>query len=166
MEHDPSIENFKLPSLAASPADIQRLKRETESLDEYLAQAALRNSEQNSSKLPKTSRLLDELAQINSLNLLQTNSRQQLLAFLESVGQAPVLHISFATDPSSAFLNKIVIWLRQNIHPFVLVRIGLQPSIAAGCIVRTPNHYYDFSLRQHFTKQRSLLIQSLMGQAE
>ena len=72
-----------------------------------------------------------------------------------------MIHISFAADPSAAFTDKIVAWFRENIHPFVLIQVGLQPTIAAGCVVRTANHSFDFSLRQHFTKQRQLLIDKL-----
>lgn len=149
-----------LPSLVVGPADVSRLRRELESLNEYLRQAALRA--QPDTKLPKTSRLLDELSSLNKLNLLQPTDREQAMAFLSTVlTQAPVIHISFATDPSSAFTDKIISWFRQNIHPAVLLQVGLQPSIAAGCVVRTPNKYYDLSVRKHFAAHRPELIEKL-----
>ncbi|HSW36786.1 MAG TPA: hypothetical protein VLG37_00250 [Candidatus Saccharimonadales bacterium] len=158
---------LKLPALMTSPSDVGRVRREIESLDDYLTQASLRKPGTNLAQLPKTSRLLSELAELNGLNLLQAEGRQQLVAFLDSLSKtAPILHFSFATDPSAAFLNKIVIWLRQNIHPLILVRVGLQPNIAAGCGLRTANHYYDFSLRERFTKQRPLLLKALNQKGE
>jgi F0F1-type ATP synthase delta subunit len=33
----------------------------------------------------------------------------------------------------------------------------VQPTIIAGCTLRTSNKFYDFSLRSHFTKAESLL---------
>jgi hypothetical protein len=72
--------------------------------------------------------------------------------------------MSFASDPSAVFTVKIVIWLRTNIHPYLLLQVGLEPRIAAGCIVRTPNKQYDFSLRRHFTDQREQLINAINGQ--
>jgi len=39
----------------------------------------------------------------------------------------------------------------------------LQPTIAAGCIVRTTNKYFDFSLRQDFTDKRELLLKQIAG---
>ena len=102
---------------------------------------------------------------MNHFNLLQTADRRAAAAFLLSVKQnAPVLHISFATDPTAAFTVKIIIWLRTNILPYLLLKIGLEPRIAAGCIIRTPSKQYDFSLRRHFIDQRDQLISALKGQ--
>jgi F0F1-type ATP synthase delta subunit len=131
-------------------------------LDEYFRQEALRSPGQSTAKLPKTSRLLDELMVSNKLNLQDVTIRQRLIAFLTDVAEhAPVVHLSFATDPSSAFLNKIVQWLRQNIHTSILVQVGLQPSIGAGCILRTTNKYFDLSLHQRLIHFSAELIKDL-----
>ena len=138
--------------------------RELESLDDYIEQATIREAGKQPT-LPKTSRLLDALANNNNLNLLVEADRNKLKNFLKTVeAKAPVINVSFATDPSSAFTAKIVAWLRTNIHPYALLNLGLQPSIAAGCIVRTPNKSFDFSLRNRFHEQRKLLIDSIAGQ--
>jgi len=157
--------SLTVPTLITTPADVSRLRREILALDNYLAQEALRAHGQPQAKLPKTSRILDELAGSNKLNLLDKATRQYLVSFLDDVAaQAPVVHISFATDPSSAFLQKIVLWFRQNIHPSTLIRVGLQPNIAAGCVVRTTNKYFDFSLRQTLQKHQSDLVKVLSEQ--
>ena len=107
---------------------------------------------------------MDEFVALTKLDLLQAGDREQAVELLQRIlKEAPVVHISFATDPSSAFVTKIVSWFRQNIHPLVLVQVGLQPSIAAGCVVRTANHQYDLSLRKHFAAQRPLLITKLQS---
>lgn len=153
-----------LPALVMTPSDVSRLIRELEVLDEYMRQQKLRESGQPTAKLPKTTRMLDELAAENAVNLLDTGARSFLRAFLqELIAHAPIVHVSFAVDPSSAFLQKIVLWFRRNADTRTLVRVGLQPSIAAGCVVRTPNKYFDFSLRQHLQRQRYLLRDALMA---
>jgi hypothetical protein len=155
---------IQLPVQVVGTADVSRLIREVEGLDDFLMQAAIRTPG-SSMKLPRTSRLLDEFVAMNHFNLLQTADRRAAAAFLLSVKQnAPVLHISFATDPTAAFTVKIIIWLRTNIHPYLLLKIGLEPRIAAGCIIRTPSKQYDFSLRRHFIDQRDQLISALKGQ--
>lgn len=154
-------QQFVLPDSIVGPVDAGRLSREMEQLDDYLRQAAIRKTGA-AMQLPKTTGLLDELAEANHLNLLQAADRRRLVNFLHGLSEkAPVLHVSFAADPSPAFTAKIVHWLRQNIHPFVLVQVGLQPSIAAGCTVRTTNKYFDFSLRQHLLQNRQMLINAL-----
>lgn len=161
MAHKADAEkDMTLPLLAVGPSDVARLLRELQALDEYLHQAGLKRDHEV--KLPRTSRMLDELAGVNELNLLQATARKRAAAFLQDTREhAPVITISFAADPSSAFTGKVVGWLRQNVHPLLLLRIGLQPNIAAGCTVRTANRYYDFSLRSHFKQQRTLLLEKL-----
>ncbi len=157
-----------LPTLVFGAVEIHRLQREIESLEDFLQQAALRQTgEKNAEALPRVSRLLDALASENSCNLLKKAERERLVQFLQTVSQsAPSIHMSFATDPSAAFIAKIVSWLRANIHPLVLLQIGLQPSIAAGTVIRTTNHVFDLSLRSHFDAQKAQLIASLESGAK
>lgn len=151
-----------LPTLIFGSVEVRRLQRELEALDEQLRQMALRRDEKF--EMPRVSRLLDALASENHCDLLRGSDRTVLRDFLTYVlKQAPTVHISFAADPSSAFTAKIVGWFRANIDPLVLVQIGLQPSIAAGCVVRTQNKVFDLSLRNHFSHQTEALIASLRG---
>jgi len=151
---------MRLPPAVVGPVDIGRLHRELTALDEFLSQAALRHSEPQD--LPRTSKLLEELSKQNTLNLLDAKDRQRLREFIQPANpKMPVLHMSFAADPSPVFLNKLVSWLRTEIHPLALLQIGLQPSIAAGCVLRTTNKYFDFSLRKNFTEKRGELIKRL-----
>lgn len=166
MAHKPAAEHeLVLPLLVVAPSDVARLMRELEALDEYLHQAGLKK--EGEVKLPRTSRTLDEFAGSNELDLAHATARKRAMVFLQYVhDRAPVITMSFAVDPSSAFVGKIIAWLRQNIHPMLLLRIGLQPNIAAGCTVRTTNNYYDFSLRQHFKAQRELLLEKIRTASE
>lgn len=164
MEHEAnqeSLAELKLPVLVFGIVEVRRLKRELEALDEFIHQAEIRDSGKQAS-LPRVSRLLDALAGDNNLNLLQVETRNLLKDFLTSIEQtAPTITISFASDPSASFTAKIVTWLRGNIHPQALLQIGLQPTIAAGCVVRTANKSFDFSLRERFSEQRPMLLEAL-----
>lgn len=152
---------FVLPPLISGPGDVERTMLELEQLEEFLRAAALRKGGA-STKLPKMSRTLERLAEINDANLLQVTDRQRLQAFLKSLQKhAPVLHISFASEPSAVFTAKIIEWLRANISKYVLVQVGLQPSIAAGCVVRTTNKSFDFSLRKHLLNNRGMLLDAI-----
>lgn len=168
MEHEQGgRQAIVLPTLISSPGDVSRARRELESLDNYLEAQRLREPGAPMDRLPKLSRSLNELAETNNLNLLHRTVRQELERYLDSVRNgAPVIHVSFASDPSSASLQKIVVWLRQNIRPDVLVQVGLQPGIVAGCVVRTTNRYFDFSLRKHLQDRTSFLLDALTPQPE
>ncbi|MDB5170571.1 MAG: hypothetical protein JWO35_265 [Candidatus Saccharibacteria bacterium] len=168
MAHETAAETpqktFGLPVLVASPVDVGRLIRELEVIDGALLQVKLQKDSQD--RLPKTSHLMDQTAQLNKLDLSNDHDRKQLQEFLVLVKQkAPILHISFSADPTTAFIEKIMAWLRREIHPSVLLTIGLQPNIGAGCVVRSTNKYFDFSLRKDFETKRDLLLGTL-GAAE
>lgn len=153
-----------LPVIIFGPAEVARLLRELESVDEYLTQEAIRSTDKRVPDLPRLSRMLEQLAAENGLDLHAPDARQALSRFLQKVlEKAPSLHISFATDPSAAFTARIVAWLRGNIHPYALLQLGLQPSIAAGCIVRTNNKTFDLSLRHRFAEQHELLLKAIEG---
>jgi hypothetical protein len=180
---------MQLPLLVTSPVDVGRLLRELEVVDDKFLQLGLRASAASmaigdqddpapsskestgpaehpkgtSTKLPRISRLLDQTIQLNQLNLLQTADRATLQQFLTAVQQqSPLLHISFSSDPAPAFVEKLMAWLRQEIHPSVLLIIGLQPTIGAGCILRGTNKQFDLSLRQDFLGKRQLLLETLL----
>ena len=153
----------QLTAMIISPSDLKRARRELESLDDFLHQAGLRRGGK-AVMLPQASRLTDELAEEYKLNLLLAVDRQKLLKFLADLIQtAPVLHVSFASEPSAAFMSKLIAWFRSELHPQILVQIGLQPSITAGCIVRTANKQFDFSLTKAFDAQKELLLDGLKG---
>lgn len=150
-----------LPSSVAELADLSRVLRELEGLDDFLREAAIRKSP-SAAALPKTTQALRDVAEVNHFNLLQPADRAKADRLLtEMRDKAPVAHISFAAEPSASFTAKIITYLRQNIHPQLLVQIGLQPTIAAGCVVRTENKVFDFSLRQHMRRHEGDLIKIL-----
>lgn len=156
MEHE--NKKLQLPNNIIGLMDVNRLCREMDSLEDFLHQTTIRQSGTPMS-LPKLSKLFDELAATNELNLLQAQDRTQLKTFLDSVhSKAPRLHISFSVDPSPLFLGRLVDYLRSSIHPRVLVQVGLQPNIGAGCVLRSTNKVFDLSLRNDFKKKRDLLL--------
>jgi hypothetical protein len=159
----PKGPQLRLPTLVFGVVEVRRLQRELEAVDAYFEQNKLRPAGQQSTGL-KISRLLDTMTHENNINLQHAAQRAILATFLKQVLQsAPVVHISFAADPSATFTAKIVEWLRANVHALALLQLGLQPSIAAGCIVRTPNHVFDFSLRHRFNAQHAVLMQTIRG---
>jgi len=148
-----------LPLMVVSPVDLGRLLRELETIDNGLLQQTLQKQDP---KLPKTSKMMDELITLNHLNLLEKPQRERLKQFLLAVKEkAPLLHMSFSADPSEAFIEKLMSWIRENMHPLALLTVGLQPNIGAGAVVRTTNKYFDFSLAANFATQRELLMSKL-----
>lgn len=162
MAHEqPAVVGLKLPVGVVTPGDMHKLKRELEVLEDTLQQMRLRTNSPVA-KLPRASRSLEEFASTNRLNLLLPDDRQRAVAYIAStIKSAPVLHMSFAAEASRKFTTEIVLWLRTNLQPDILLDIGLEPAIAAGCILRTPAKQYDFSLRARFASRAGLLTEKL-----
>ena len=154
-------DEFTLPYSIVSPIELSQLIRELEEADQVLLQAGLRKGGEET-KLPRLGRLLSETVEANELNMLLPKDRESLLTSLTGLKEkAPMLHMSFNADPSPAFMLKLTTWVRENIHPYALIRIGLLPTIGAGCVLRTPNQVFDFSLRDRFDKNRQILIDKI-----
>lgn len=163
MVHDPPSTTdhiLALPLQVVGPVDLGRIIREIQTLSDTIHQESLRSK--TSPKAPKTSRLMDQILELNKLDLMDNKDRQHLQKYLLLIrDQAPVLHISFSADPSVIFTEKLMTWLRREIHPLLLMTIGLQPNLGAGCVVRSTNKYFDFSLRENFRNKSDLLISKL-----
>lgn len=152
---------YSLPLQVATPVDVGRLIREVEALDNILIAYDVKGTV-DEAKMPKTTLLLDAIIDANKMNLLDADQRAKLLQFLQTArAHAPVIHVSFGSDPAPAFIEKLMTWLRREIHPQLLITVGLQPNVGAGCLVRTTNHYFDFSLRESFKNNRELLMAKL-----
>ncbi|MGA3150399.1 MAG: hypothetical protein ABSD10_02155 [Candidatus Saccharimonadales bacterium] len=156
---------LKIPNTVMSQIDVARLIRELNNLEDFFTSVATRQSGTPMTP-PRLSRTLDSLARSNKFNLLDKNQRGELNNKLDQVlKSAPLLHISFASEPSPQVMERILVWLRINIHPQTLVQVGLQPTIAAGCVLRTPNKIFDLSLRTRLKQQEPYLVTLIAGAA-
>ena len=159
---EPEKPGLALPIIIVGTVDLNRLLREIKKLQATLQAQLLRSEGHVAQTLPKLSQILDEFVQLNKLDLLQAADQKRAIRFLEDVrDHAPKIHVSFSADPSPQFMSKFTFWFRNNIHPTILITVGLQPGIGAGCVVRTANKYFDFSLSKSFENNRELLVQQL-----
>lgn len=170
MEHSsadaPKDRQMTLPMSIYSPADVSRLIRELDGLENQIMQEKMRSKESKLS-LPKASQQLISLAEANKVDLAERAHRETLKDALSTIKQkSPVVHISFSSEPSASFMEKITTWFRQQTNPYVLLTVGLQPSIAVGCVVRTPNKQFDLSLGKDLLKKSNLLIDRFSLQDE
>lgn len=156
---------LKLPGRMVSRGDLNRISRELNKLNDVMVGSELKGAPETVLQ-QNTTPLLSELANLNGINLGDETKRRELNEALGQLVQtAPALHISFTSEPSPNSLDKLITWLRANIHPQVLLSVGLQPSIAAGCVLRTPNRVIDMGLKQTLIKQQPLLLEMIKGVA-
>ena len=149
--------DMRLSDNVTGITDVNRLLRELKVLNSSLEQQSIRHA--GSAELPKISKLLDELSDYNKVDLTNNSDRSELASFLEGAkAHAPTIHISVAQEPHDEELTPVVAWIRKELNRLALIQIGVQPGIIGGCTVRTPNHFYDFSLKQQFEPARDMLL--------
>lgn len=157
------MEQLKLPPNLVNRGDVLKTMRELNALNDFFVGAKVRQPG-TGLQMPKTSKSLELLASENGRNLFDEQQRQTLYKDLATLSNgAPHLHISFASEPTPKALEPILVWLRENIHPQVLLSVGFQPAIAAGCVLRSSNKIFDMSMGPHLQKQAPLLMKLLAG---
>jgi hypothetical protein len=159
-----AVPPLTLPVQVITKADVSRLAREMNSLNEFFMESATKGA--SAKTVPQLTQQMTTFLNENKLNVLVEADRTYAGVFLDHLrASAPVVHASFASDPKADFLMRLIMWFRAEAHPHVVLQIGLQPSIAAGCIFRTTNKYFDFSFKKHFEDSKAKLGASLRAQA-
>lgn len=152
--------DLKVPTNIASRKDVIRLHREIRMFIDSTMQSIMRHD--NPVKYPAISEQLRSLAVANQVDLRTPKACEQLLEKVDILKEtAPSVHISFPTEPSPEVLERLIVWFRDEIDPYIVIQVGLQPTIAAGVVVRTPNHQFDFSLRKHLYENRQKLGEAM-----
>lgn len=166
MEHSPPRSTkFHIPLSIVGSSDISSLQRELNALEDFFVSAQVRAAG-TAIQPPRVTKALDGLARENGYNLLDETHRKALMEALKAIKQgAPKIHISFAAEPSPKAMERILAWFRASVHPQTLMQVGLQPNIAAGCVIRTPNKLFDLSLRVYLEKQEPYLVELIKGAA-
>jgi F0F1-type ATP synthase delta subunit len=116
----------------------------------------------NPVKYPGISEQLRAIAVENQVDLKDIKKCEELLKKLDTLkDKAPSVHVSFPTEPTPEILQKLVNWFRAEIDKNIVIQVGMQPTIAAGVILRTPNKQFDFSLRKHLYQNRKKLAEAI-----
>jgi hypothetical protein len=154
-------EALKLPTALVSSTDVSRVIRELEMVDNDFEQQRV-HAPGAALVVPSLSHSLAALSQDNNVNLADDTARLALRKWMLTIkNSAPVLHVTFASDAEPEIVGEIVGWIREKLHPLALVTTGVQPNLVGGCVVRTPDHIYDFSLRERFHSHRSSFVEAL-----
>src|ERR1700691_5129825 len=108
LKQEPKEHPMKLPTNVVTFADVSKLLRELENVEGSLLQLKVRGGGTETS-LPHLTKRLESLLDTNKLNVLQEADRKKLMNFLnETKKNAPILHISFGSEPTSEFLEKLM----------------------------------------------------------
>jgi hypothetical protein len=161
MKAETEAEKLRLTPSVSSLTIVSQLLTELEAVEEFFLKMKVKSS-LSKVELPKTSKILEELAKLNKLNLIKSEERASLVQYLHYLRtKAPTVHISFGSTPDEIFVANLADWFRAEINPNVMIVAGLQPNIGAGFKMRTTNKYYDFSLRKYLVAGKQTLVEAL-----
>lgn len=150
---------LKPPLTIITRLDTLRALRELEDFENGMSESKVRGHH-----LPSLTPLLNDIAEENSIDPHKKEARILIRHMLEDLRtKSPVVHISFAVEPDSKVMTIIARWFRDEIAPNIVLSVGIQPSIGVGCVVRTTNKYFDFSLRKHLMANSDLFKKQLEG---
>jgi G3E family GTPase len=162
--NEPAIIKLALPPALVTRADLSRLVRDIEAIDNELEAQKARNhaTGQSGYHVPTFSKSLADFAELNKLDLADDQLRMLLKDQMKVMKEkAPVLHMTFAVEADAASLGKIIEYVRKEIHPQALLSVGLQPALVGGVYLRTPNHVHDFSVRGRLASAHSVIAQDI-----
>lgn len=156
--------SYVLPSALITRADLSRLVREIEDLDNDLEAQKARNHATGATgyKMPNMSRALSDFTEQNKLDLNDDQSRMLLKEQMKMMkDKAPILHMTFAVEADPVSLTKLITYVRTEIHPQALLQVGMQPSLVGGVYLRTPNHIHDYSVRAKLAGSRDVILHEI-----
>lgn len=152
--------DLKLPLGVSTKKDLMMLSRELSTFSNQVYQSIMHH--EKPIKYPPISDNLRQFIVLNQVDFKNSRKCQQAITSLGEIKKyAPIVHISFAQNPPIDVIQKITAWFRSQVDPNCLITIGLQPSIAAGIILKTTNKQFDFSIRQRLESKKEKLKESL-----
>jgi len=155
---------YTLPSALITRADLARLVREVETVDNELEAQKARNhtTGKQDAHLPTLSQGLRDFVELNKVDLADDQARMLLKEQMKVMkDKAPIIHMTFAVEADPKSLTQLMEYIRAELHPQALLQVGLQPALIGGVYMRTPNHVHDFSLRARFAQSRSVIQQDI-----
>ena len=161
------MQQLSLPSSVATKAQLLSLRKNVDDVLEAITQNQIRLEENVEPKdVPQVSGTLASLLSINKLKPT-TEIIQEIKKWVEFLlHHAPIVRITLASEPGPKELNRLVDWFRQESGKIVLLHVGIQPTIAAGAVVRTTSHRYDMSLRNELLHRTDSFIEAVVKVSE
>jgi len=91
----------------------------------------------------------DLINSYSSGRALDQSFLDELITSLDSMAATlPRMTITVAAPPPDSLKKTLINWLRQNIHPNMLVEFHFKSALLGGMVVKFGSHVYDWSFRR------------------
>ncbi len=161
-----SASNFVLPVFVRTREEVKGLIQEILGIEDFLNKAKVRQAGMKMS-LPRTTPLLDKVAEANKMNILNNQQRMELAHFLRDVyRQGPQCMVQLSMSENSKLADGVLDWFRKEVDPKTLMYLSSNAKLGGGCIVRIKHRSYDFSLKKRFDDAYPVLQKALRAVPE
>lgn len=156
---------LKLPSLVASPQDLNELLSQAQDYATFLSHQAniKRIGARRKVEVPVLSPSLKEL--LSTHDLLTDTNAGDLETLIESLQgfkhSAEQVTITLAAPVTGEVKRSLVDWCRNNINPNILVAFQFNSTILGGLVVRYGSHIFDWSFRRQLFNNRQKIAETL-----
>lgn len=156
---------LKLPSLVASPQDLNELLSQAQDYATFLSHQSniKRIGARRKVEPPVLSPSLKEL--LAAHDLLADANASDLQALIESLQgfkhSAEQITITLAAPVTGEVKRNLVDWCRNNISPNILVAFQFNSTILGGLVVRYGSHIFDWSFRRQLFSNRQKIAETL-----
>lgn len=152
-----------LPTSIIRKRDVSSLVSEAERIDNAMTTNEVHQKIKTgiSPEIIMSNQMIDFL-QINKIEFGDSKQRDNLISSLRIVkDKLPIVHATFASNVEGEVLEQLVSWLRDSVHPFTVISVGVQPSLIGGVYLRTSNRVYDFSIKAQLAGCRDTIVKDL-----
>lgn len=152
-----------LPSELYSQAQLGAVLAELRQYGGLLRDRAVRQKvTQVDEPAPELSDLTAKALRANRVVSADSAAVEVLLYELENMRpHIPVAHIMLAAIPSDVVRSQLMAWLREQIHPQLLVSLAARPDIGGGIVLQVGSRRYDLSYRTQLLQNKPHIIEVL-----
>ncbi len=159
---------IKLPLSLSSSDQLGELSWEIERRLSAQQQVALQQSVTGqanvASNVTQASSVLLEVAKLSGINVDDPAALEALKSEIAQIRESvPTLHMLVATYPTQDVKDRIVNWLRSEIHEHAMCRFVVRGDLGGGYILRTRSREYDMSFRGRLLANKPKLVELFAG---
>ena len=105
---------------------------------------------------------LQELAVANGVGKINVATINDLLKFIDTLlDESPEITMTLASAPGNDERAELMMRLRRQLDPKLLVHFIIRPELLAGCVVRTKTAVFDMSLAKALRQNQQKLVTRL-----
>lgn len=152
------MNNNPLELLLATTYSLSKLRKRIRVVRNHIMKKFFNQAEDQELLEAEDKIWLESMNNIFLFQFTKENAYQKLDELEKEISKIQPLIIYVAFDIPSEEVEKIGIWLRREINPYLLCEIKQDPEIIGGCALSWKGIYKDYSLRKRAEDNKDQII--------